>query len=108
MADADLFKVPSLVVVITGAGSGLGRMMAHALASNGAHKVYILGRREDKLVETAESYNNIYPISADITNKASLKAAADPTKSEVGFINVLVVNSGNTGPFAKPARVGRD
>ncbi|KAG9958724.1 hypothetical protein KCU61_g8123, partial [Aureobasidium melanogenum] len=100
MANVDLFRVDSLVAAITGAGSGLGRMMAHALASNGAAKVYIMGRREEKLKETAKGYTNIVPIQVDATSKPSLKAAADFIKSDAGFINMLIVNSGASGPFA--------
>jgi len=50
---AKLFSVEGLVAVITGAGSGLGEIMAHALDVNGASKVFILGRRESKLKEVA-------------------------------------------------------
>lgn len=99
MSDSKLFQVPGQVAVITGAGSGLGRMMAHALAANGAHKVYILGRRLDKLQETASPYSNIIiPIQGDATSKDSLKSTADKIKSEVGYVNVLICNSGYVGP----------
>lgn len=50
---AELFSVKGLVAVVTGAGSGLGAYMAHALDINGAAKVFILGRRESKLKEVA-------------------------------------------------------
>ncbi len=50
---AQLFSVKGLVAVVTGAGSGLGEVMAHALDVNGAAKVFILGRREAKLKEVA-------------------------------------------------------
>lgn len=49
----NLFSVKGLVAVITGASSGLGEVMAHALDVNGAAKVFILGRREEKLKEVA-------------------------------------------------------
>ena len=39
------------VVVVTGAGSGLGRAMATALVFGG-HSVVLAGRREDPLQET--------------------------------------------------------
>jgi NADP-dependent 3-hydroxy acid dehydrogenase YdfG len=51
---AQLFSAKGLVAVVTGAGSGLGEAMAHALDVNGAAKVFILGRRESKLKEVAE------------------------------------------------------
>lgn len=35
---------------------GIGKMMTRALAENGAHKVYIIGRREDKLKELEAKY----------------------------------------------------
>ena len=96
-SDAGLFQVNGLVAVITGAGSGLGKMMAHALASNGASKVYIVGRRLEKLQDTASGFENIVPVRGDVNDKESLKALADRVKSEVGFINLLVVNSGYAG-----------
>lgn len=96
-----LFQVSGLVAVITGGGSGLGRMMARALASNGAAKVYITGRRLNKLQETAEGYPNIVPIQGDATDKDSLKAAADQIKAESGYVNLVIANSGVSGPGVK-------
>lgn len=48
-----LFSVKGLVAVVTGASSGLGGIMAHALDVNGASKVFILGRRVAKLKQVA-------------------------------------------------------
>lgn len=50
---AQLFSVKGLVAVVTGASSGLGEVMAHALDVNGAAKVFILGGQESKLKEVA-------------------------------------------------------
>lgn len=74
--------------------------MARALALNGAHKVYIIGRRKEKLDEAAQSVstNNIIPIVADVTSKKALESAVSTIKSEVGYINVLITNSGILGP----------
>lgn len=99
MADAHLFQVPGQVAVITGGGTGIGHMMATALASNGAHKVYILGRRLEKLQEAASSHDNIVPLQCDVTDKDSLASAAERVKSEVGYVNLLAVNSGSVGPM---------
>lgn len=40
---------------------GIGKMMTIALAENGARKVYIVGRREDKLNELAAKYPKYGP-----------------------------------------------
>lgn len=78
-------------------------MMARALAANGAHKVYIIGRREAALQAASKSVptSNIVPIVGDVTSKESLKSIADRIEKEVGYINVLIANSGIGGPQSK-------
>jgi len=96
---ATLFRVPGLVAVITGGATGLGLMMAKALASNGASSVYIIGRRLDRLSAAASfSPSVIKPIVGDVTSKASLASIAQRIASEVGHIDLLVCNSGVGGP----------
>ena len=102
-ADLDasaLFKVPSMIAVVTGGGTGLGLMIAKALALNGAHKVYILGRRLAKLQEAAKAspHENILPLQCDVTSKDELAAAAVHIQREDGYINLIAVNSGTGGP----------
>ncbi|GFP52930.1 hypothetical protein ACSS6W_000358 [Trichoderma asperelloides] len=92
-----LFRVDGLVAVITGGGSGLGRVTAHALAANGAKAVYVLGRREDALAatrDTSPSPDVIRPVVCDVTSKDSLKAAADRVHKELGYCDVVFANSG--------------
>lgn len=96
--DSDLFKVNNLVAVITGGGTGIGLMMAKSLAANGAKKVYIIGRRLEKLQEAAEQHVNIVPLQGDVTDKSSLQKAVDTIRNETGYVNLLAVNSGVTGP----------
>ncbi|GAB7349232.1 hypothetical protein MBLNU459_g8395t1 [Dothideomycetes sp. NU459] len=97
LESASLFSVKGLVAVVTGGGSGIGLMMAKALALNGAHKVYIVGRRKEVLEAAAKHSPNIVPIVGDVTSKDSLRAIAAQVQSEVGFINLLVANSGAMG-----------
>lgn len=52
----NLFGVDGLVAVITGGGTGIGAMMTTALAENGAARIYIIGRRIEKLQEMAAKY----------------------------------------------------
>lgn len=74
-------------------------MMTKTLVVNGAHKVYVVGRRADKLQEAASiDPNVIIPITGDVTSKDDLKRIAAQVASEAGFVNVLICNSGMLGP----------
>ncbi|KAJ5987194.1 hypothetical protein N7451_011559 [Penicillium sp. IBT 35674x] len=96
---SNIFRVDGIVAVITGGGSGIGLTMTRALAANGAHKVYILGRRLEVLEKAAEELPEIIiPQQADVTCKEDLQAAVDRVKSEVGYVNLVVANSGSIGP----------
>ncbi|XMA17285.1 hypothetical protein WAI453_010076 [Rhynchosporium graminicola] len=96
----NLFNVNGLVAVITGGGSGIGLMMARALALNGAYRIYIIGRRKDVLEKAAQSVGtkNIIPLVGDVTSKETLACLVATIKSEVGYVNVLIANSGILGP----------
>ena len=97
---ATLFAVNGLVAVITGGGTGIGLMMAKALALNGAHKVYIVGRRKEVLESAAKEspHGNIIPLVGDVTSKESLQAVVQKVREDTGYINVLIANSGIGGP----------
>jgi len=74
-------------------------MMANALATNGAFKVYIVGRRQSKLDEAASSHPNIIePLAGDVTSTDSLIQLAETVKRKTGYINLLICNSGQLGP----------
>lgn len=75
-------------------------MMADALAENGASKVYIVGRRKDKLEEVANASKSgvIIPVEGDVTSKDSLEAVAARIRRDVGYVNVVIANSGYSGP----------
>ena len=96
----DLFNVQGLVAVITGGGTGIGLMMAKALALNGASKVYIIGRRKEVIEKAAREspHGNIIPIVGDVTSKDILRSVAEKIRADVGYVNLFVANSGITGP----------
>lgn len=119
-----LFAVDGLVAIITGGGSGslsssgyplpllyrhsmltipvlgIGLMMAKALALNGAYKVYIIGRRKEVLEAAAKEspHGNIIPLVGDVTSKDSLHSITTHLEKEVGYVNVVIANSGILGP----------
>ncbi|KAH7396890.1 short chain dehydrogenase/reductase family [Phaeosphaeria sp. MPI-PUGE-AT-0046c] len=95
-----LFSVRGLVCVITGASSGLGAVMAHALDVNGAAKVFILGRRENKLTNVAQEAvcSDIRRLHVcDVSSKESLQAAASTISKQTPFVNLIIANSGYLG-----------
>jgi NADP-dependent 3-hydroxy acid dehydrogenase YdfG len=51
---SDITDIYGLVAVVTGGGTGLGLIIARTLEANGA-KVFITGRRQDKLDEAVKS-----------------------------------------------------
>lgn len=101
MDSSGLFRVDGMVAVLTGGGSGIGLMMAKALAGAGAKKVYILGRRKDVLEKAAAEHGSIVPVECDVTSKESLQSAVDLVTKECGFVNLLIANSGTLGPVNK-------
>ncbi|KAK9446900.1 uncharacterized protein V1518DRAFT_422919 [Limtongia smithiae] len=102
-----LFRVDGLVAAVTGAGGGIGLLMARALEANGA-KVFILDMNEAKLQEAVKEakYGNLIPIPCDITSQASLKAAADAITEQIGYVNVFIANAGTPGIY--PPRISAD
>ncbi|KAI1124577.1 short chain dehydrogenase [Nemania abortiva] len=101
LSAANLFNVKDLVAVVTGGGTGIGLMITKALVTNGAAKVYILGRRLSTLQEAASSLGSpdVVPIACDVTSVEALKAAVSQIEQDAGFVNLLVCNSGIGGPF---------
>ncbi|BDI60255.1 SDR family NAD(P)-dependent oxidoreductase [Qipengyuania nanhaisediminis] len=87
--------------VVTGAGTGIGRAVALALAEEGA-KVSLLGRRIEKLEEVAGAAGAM-AISCDVTDPAQVSRAMRAAREANGPIGLLVNNAGAaaSAPFAK-------
>lgn len=84
------------VVLITGAGSGLGREMAMALAREGAAVAAV-----DIQAEGLESLRSVMPESrrfasavADVCDRAALQAAVAQLGASLGTIDVAIANAG--------------
>lgn len=108
-----IFRVDGTVAVITGGGTGIGLIMARALAANGARRVFLLGRRKDVVENAAAAANTelglanvLVPVVCDVTDKASLQSSVDavsanlagPDKTGHVGVNLLVCNAGIGGP----------
>jgi NADP-dependent 3-hydroxy acid dehydrogenase YdfG len=84
----------SNVAVITGASSGIGEATARALTAEG-YRVALLARRADRIEAlAAELGETAVAITADVTDRDSLVAAANHVERELGGADVLVNNAG--------------
>lgn len=81
------------VVVVTGAGTGIGRAVAQRFAKEGA-KVLILGRTENTLKETAEADEDISYVVADIEKDEDIEKVVSEVKEKYGRMDILVNNAG--------------
>ena len=81
------------VAIITGAGSGIGRATAIALASKG-YRLTLCGRRTSPLHETAKLAGNGLTIAADVTQPKDIDRIVENTLSEFGRIDAIVNNAG--------------
>ena len=88
---------------VTGGGSGIGRCVAHELASLGA-TVVISGRSADKLervaAEIAEDGGRCHTIAFDIRDEEAVKAGVASIVGDYGPVAGLVNNAG--GQFPAP------
>jgi len=88
---------------VTGGGSGIGRCVAHELASLGA-RVIVSGRTQDKLDRVAqeirEDGGQCDTIAFDIRDEDAVKASVAAMVHKVGRIDGLVNNAG--GQFPAP------
>ncbi|MFJ2950768.1 SDR family NAD(P)-dependent oxidoreductase [Streptomyces sp. NPDC087226] len=83
------------VVIVTGAGTGIGRATAIAFAEAGA-RVLGVGRREEPLKETAAAHGHIDVLPVDIRAAGSPARVVDEAVRRWGRLDHLVNNAGAT------------
>lgn len=82
-------------IMITGAGSGIGRVTARAFLAAG-WQVALVGRRADALVETADGSGAALVLPCDVTSEASVDAAFATLTADWGRLDVLFNNAGQS------------
>lgn len=97
----DLMYKPGLLAgkryLVTGGGSGLGRVMSEALLLLGA-EVYICGRREPLLAQTAAELmaahgGRVIPKACDIRHEAQIGTMLDEIWADGGALDGLINNA---------------
>ncbi len=93
------------IVVITGGGSGIGRALAQELALHQEMEVFIIGRHQEKLLETqAADKAHIRVIQADVSTATGRAKITEALVSENG-IRFLVHNAAVLEPVAPLAKI---
>ena len=99
------------VALVTGAGTGIGRASAIALALEGA-AVTLVGRRQSLLDQTAAAIRDAggkaLALSADITDPDAARGVVARTESEFGRLDILVNNAGGGSRSRTVRRIETD
>jgi NAD(P)-dependent dehydrogenase (short-subunit alcohol dehydrogenase family) len=89
------------IAVVTGAGSGIGRCVALALAQNG-YSVVLAGRRKERLEATAaeakRTNSSALVVPTDVRDPTSVRALFEKTKEAFGRLDLLFNNAGIGDP----------
>ena len=86
-----------MVVLITGASSGIGRALASAYARRGA-KLVLFARRKDRLEALAEECQRLggqaIAYAGDVAKVTDLEAAVEVALQKFGCLDIAVANAG--------------
>lgn len=82
-------------IIITGAGSGVGRATAHRFLAAG-WRVGLVGRREQALIETADGNPNARVMACDVSDEADVDRVFAAAAADWGRLDALFNNAGVT------------
>jgi NAD(P)-dependent dehydrogenase (short-subunit alcohol dehydrogenase family) len=91
-------------VVITGAGRGLGRVLAHAFSQGGARVALVARTEADLKAAAGELPGPSLVCSGDVTDEDANEAVADAVVAEWGGVDVWICNAGISPILAGPRR----
>ncbi len=94
-------NIQNKTVIVTGAGSGIGRALALEFASNGA-RVVCCGRNKQNLDETVRltGKGSSFAIPTDITERSQVQQLVERCLKQYGGVDILFNNAGSFGSIA--------
>jgi NAD(P)-dependent dehydrogenase (short-subunit alcohol dehydrogenase family) len=101
--DANDIRLTDQVAVVTGGGGGIGRAIALAFASVGAHVVIgdiVPERCEETAARVRELGRKALAVPTDVMQTTQVLALIERAASEFGRIDILVNNAGGVSPRA--------
>jgi NAD(P)-dependent dehydrogenase (short-subunit alcohol dehydrogenase family) len=94
------FTLPGKRAIVTGAGRGIGRSIALALAQAGAD-VAVTSRTEGELTQLVSQIQSLdrksLSVSCDVTDPNQVQHMAKTLTEGLGGVDILVNNAGNAG-----------
>jgi NAD(P)-dependent dehydrogenase (short-subunit alcohol dehydrogenase family) len=92
-----MMKLKDKIAIVTGAGRGIGRATALALAQEGAHLV-LAARTVSEIEVVAEEIRSVgrevLVVATDVAKKADVVAMVQQTLERFGKVDILVNNAG--------------
>nr|WP_216667656.1 3-ketoacyl-ACP reductase [Saccharibacillus deserti] len=106
-----MIELKNQTAVITGAGKGIGRSIAEALAAEGVH-LGLIARTASDLetlrTELSDKYGvNVFVHAADVSIRTEIENAVQALHEKLGAIDILINNAG-IGSFGKLVEMDPD
>src|SRR4051812_48164174 len=83
--------------LVTGAGSGIGRAVAQALAAEG-YQLALAGRRREALEQTGQSCPDALVVPSDVSDPEAVAGLFAAIKQRFGRLDLLFNNAGSGSP----------
>ena len=98
---------PGAVMIITGAGSGIGKAVAQ-LALEEGYFVVLAGRRATELTLVAQGNDNSLCVPTDVSDREQVNNLFDEAVARFGRVDILFNNAGTFGPKGSVDEVNLD
>ncbi|MCP5114546.1 MAG: SDR family oxidoreductase, partial [bacterium] len=99
--DAQVRQFQDKVVLVTGAGRGIGKRLAMGFAAEGAN-VGLLARSKAELdltrLEIEDAGGTAVPLRADVSKYPQIRSAVEKLEGKFGEVDILVCAAGVQGP----------